>query len=516
MKSLVIDRRKLLKAAMAASPLVDLAQAHLRLAMHQQTFKPQGGFGEWLEEVTPQWDWKPIHFRYSRWFLNKVTRGEITRLLNFWPVRHGKTEQNTIRYAAYRMELCPTMHILIVAHTQSLATKISRKIKKIVQERIPIAKDKRSGPEWETEAGGSLRAVGVGGVGGGYGADLAILDDVIKHRTEANSPTYRDRMWDSFKDDIMTRLHPGAAVLGTFTRWHEDDLAGRILESDDAHNWTVVRLPALAEEEDPLLGVGPDPLGRKPGAALWPTQWSREYLLERQVAMGDSFEPVYQQNPTPPGGKMFKRHWFNTRWNELPANCKFVRYWDKAGTKGGDGAATAGVLMARTPNTQFVICDVVWGRWEADEREEVILATAKMDGSMTKVWVEQEPGSGGKESAQNTVKTLTSHGFRAESEPVHGDKTLRAEPMQGSAKVGNVILLEDSTDRPWIKKFLNELVTFPQGKMKDQVDAASGAFNKLKLVQKPGTPLASSQRRGLIQTPTQIVVPRRELFTPGL
>jgi predicted phage terminase large subunit-like protein len=176
--------------------------------------------------------------------------------------------------------------------------------------------------------------------------------------------------------------------------------------------------------------------------------------------------------------------------------------------------------MARTPydgsgSAKFIICDVVWGRWEADEREEVILSTAQMDGKMTKVWVEQEPGSGGKESAQNSVKILTSHGFRAESEPVHGDKTLRAEPMQGSAKVGNVILLEDSEIRPWIKKFLNELVTFPQGQMKDQVDAASGAFNKLKLVPKPGTPLASSKRRGLVQTP-QILVPRRDLYIPGL
>jgi hypothetical protein len=102
-----------------------------------------------------------------------------------------------------------------------------------------------------------------------------------------------------------------------------------------------------------------------------------------------------------------------------------------------------------------------------------------------------------------------------ESEPVHGDKTLRAEPMQGSAKVGNVILLEDSPERPWIKKFLDELVTFPQGQMKDQVDAASGAFNKLKLVPKPGMPIASSYRTVGVTNP-QIVVPRRDLYIPGL
>lgn len=500
-------RRPPLKSLGPVHPLVKVAQAQLRLALNEQAQKTQGGFGRWLQEVSPEWDWWPIHFRYSRWYLNKVTTGEITRLLNFWPVRHGKTEQNTIRYAAYRMELNPSIQILVVAHTQALATKISRKVKKIVQERVPLARDKRSGPEWETEAGGSFRAMGVGGVGGGVGADLVILDDVIKNRKEANSPTYRDRMWDSFKDDITTRLHPGGAVLGTFTRWHEDDLAGRIMESDDAHNWTVVRLPALAEENDPM--------GRKPGEALWPEQWSADYLVSRREAMGDSFQPVYQQSPVPPGGKMFKRWWFNTRWNELPAGCKFVRYWDKAGTKDGNGAATAGVLMARTPQAQFVICDVVWGRWEADEREEHILATAQMDGLITKVWVEQEPGSGGKESAQNTIKMLTSHGYRAESEPVHGDKTLRAEPMQGSAKVGNVILLEDGELRPWIKRFLNEIVVFPQGQMKDQVDAASGAFNKLKLTPKPGMPIASQKGQGHQASPV-ILVPKKNLYLPGL
>jgi predicted phage terminase large subunit-like protein len=492
---------------MPVDPLVTLAQARLRLSLNEQAQKSQSGFGKWLEETRPYWNWKPIHFRYSRWFLNKVTQGHLKKLMIFEPVRHGKTEQNTIGYGGYRMELTPSMNTLVVAHTQTLATKISRKIKKLVADRIPLAKDKRSGPEWETEAGGSLRAVGAAGIGGGYGADLILMDDVIKNRKEANSPTYRDRMWESWKDDISTRLHPGGAVVMTFTRWHEDDLAGRILDSEDGPNWTVVKLPALAEKDDPL--------GRLPGEALWPEQWSKEYLESRQMEMGESFEPIYQQNPTPPGGKMFKRHWFTQRYTELPSGCKFVRYWDKAGTKQGTGAATAGVLMARTPQGKFVICDVVWGRWEADEREQVILTTAQMDGTRTKVWIEQEPGSGGKESAHSTVKHLTSHGYRCQAESVHGDKTLRAEPMQGNASVGNIILLEDSPLRPWIKRFLDELTTFPMGKMKDQVDAASGAFNKLKLTSKPGTPVASKQGVGYRKAP-QIIVPSRDLLIPGL
>jgi predicted phage terminase large subunit-like protein len=140
--------------------------------------------------------------------------------------------------------------------------------------------------------------------------------------------------------------------------------------------------------------------------------------------------------------------------------------------------------------------DVVRGQWSAGERERVIRHTAEQDGHATSVWVEQEPGSSGKESAQNTVINLA--GWDVHAEPVTGDKVSRARPMAAQAEAGNVKILKDTPSRRWNQALLDELVGFPRAKYKDQVDGASGAFNKLALVPRPvmnvavGGPRASS------------------------
>jgi predicted phage terminase large subunit-like protein len=169
---------------------------------------------------------------------------------------------------------------------------------------------------------------------------------------------------------------------------------------------------------------------------------------------------------------MFKRDWFDI----LPARpvcLQLVRYWDKAGTAGGDGARTAGVLMGRTPENQYVLLDVIKDRLSATDREKLILQTARLDGPTVTVWVEQEPGSGGKESAENTVRNLA--GFTCMIERVTGAKEVRAEPLAAQAAVRNVKLVA----APWNGEFIGEAEVFPVGRLKDQIDAAAGAFNKI-------------------------------------
>ena len=139
--------------------------------------------------------------------------------------------------------------------------------------------------------------------------------------------------------------------------------------------------------------------------------------------------------------------------------------------------------MARVKNVagyDYVILDVVRGQWSAHEREKIIKQTAQMDGYNCEVWVEQEPGSGGKESAENTIRNLA--GYMVKKEPVTGDKTLRAEPLSDQVNIGNVRLLKG----PWNQKFIDELQNFPVGKYKDQVDAAGGAFNKIAAQKRAG------------------------------
>jgi predicted phage terminase large subunit-like protein len=329
-----------------------------------------------------------------------------------------------------------------------------------------------------------FRAAGVGVGITGMGANLILIDDPIKNREEAESETFQEKVWDSYRDDLYTRQQPGCAIVLTMTRWHERDLAARILESDDGPNWHVVCMPAFAidqeERDDWFKRYGraegqPDPLGREPGAALCPDWYPEEELEGLRSVLGSyGFSALFQQSPVPPGGGMFPAHW--PILDALPpGSYSYVRYWDKAGTEGG-GCYTAGVLMARSSEGRYYLLDIVRGQWSAGNREKIIKDTAERDGTGVNVWLEQEGGSGGKESAENTIIGLA--GYYAQKESVTGDKETRARPFAAQAEIQNVYLIK----APWNQPFIDEAKVFPFGKYKDQVDAAGGAFNKLALV----------------------------------
>jgi len=174
----------------------------------------------------------------------------------------------------------------------------------------------------------------------------------------------------------------------------------------------------------------------------------------------------------PSAGKVFNRAWFPIV-SAAPAQARRVRYWDKAATEGG-GAFSAGARIAYQAGI-FYIEDVVRGQWSAGHRDQVIQQKAEADGRGVEIWVEQEPGAGGKESAQASVKQLAGYTVRADR--VTGDKVTRAKPMSAQAEAGNVVLVRGE----WNEPFLKESHAFPDSKFKDQVDAAAGAFNKLAL-----------------------------------
>jgi len=423
-------------------------------------------FDDWLTEVTPAFTWNWKHLQHIRAELDKVTTGEIDRLILTMPPRHGKSEMVTVRYPAWVLEQDTDKRVIVGSYNQTLANKFSRKTRNIVRQRVALSKERTAADDWEIENGGGYRAVGVGAGVTGMGADLIIIDDPVKNRQEANSQAYRDRVWDWYKDDLYTRLEPGGAIILIMTRWHEDDLAGRLLTSEDAGAWHIVNLPALAEDDDPL--------GRGPGQALCPERYDESALARLKTVLGNSFYALYQQRPTAPDGEFFRRQWFEIV-AAAPADCKWVRYWDKASTK-GDGDYTVGALVGRSQDGLFYVTDIVRGQWEAGEREKIIRQTAEIDRTKhghVKIWHEQEAGGGGKDSAAATTRNLS--GFVVESERATGDKATRAEPMAAQAFAGNVKMVRGA----WNAGYLSELTTFPNGSHDDQVDASSGAFNKL-------------------------------------
>lgn len=300
----------------------------------------------------------------------------------------------------------------------------------------------------------------------GMGLDLGVIDDPIKGRAEAQSKTIRDKAWNWLTDDFFSRFSKDAALLMIMTRWHVDDPVGRLI--DRYPRARVLRYPALAVEDEKY---------RKKGEPLFPEHKPLDFLLERKGLLTQAgWESLYQQNPIIAGGGMFPLNKFDTM--EPPAKSeikKAIRYWDKAATEDG-GAYSCGVLMLMLKNGTYCIADVRRGQWSAYDREQRIRQTAEIDKAReyrVVTWIEQEPGSGGKESAENTIKMLRGHPVFADR--VTGKKEIRAEPYAAQWQAGNVRAIAAD----WLQAFLDEHETFPTGKYKDQVDAAGAAFAKL-------------------------------------
>lgn len=295
------------------------------------------------------------------------------------------------------------------------------------------------------------------------------------HSVEAAlSVAEREEALRVFQETLPTRLNnpDSSAIIIVMQRLHENDVSGYILEND--LGYTHLCLPMEFEPERKCItSIGFEDPRKEDGELLFPARFSRETVERDKKVMGPmAVAGQLQQRPAPRTGGFFE--WDRIEIvDAIPAKVKqTVRYWDKAGTDGA-GAHTAGVLMSSCDDGCFYIQDVVRGQWAASKRESVIKSTANLDGRIVTIWIEQEPGSGGKESAESTIKNLA--GFKIKSERPTGDKAVRAEPYSVQVAAGNVKLVRGE----WNQAFIDEHKTFPVGKYKDQVDAAGGAFNKL-------------------------------------
>lgn len=424
-------------------------------------------FRAWNERVSPafRWDWR--HLVVLQETLERVRRGELRKVIVQMPPRHGKSECGTIRFPAYCLAHRPETRVIIGAYNATLATKFARKARRIAQAAgVALSTERAAADDWETTAGGGVRAAGVGSGVTGHGADLILIDDPVKSREEAESETYRDKVWDWYKDDLYTRREPGAAIVLTMTRWHEDDLAGRLQANmaEDAHEWHVINFPALAGDNDPL--------GRQPGEALCPDRFDAAALADIERTLGGySFAALYQGSPTPRSGGMFPREAV-TIVDAVPAHAtRRVRYWDMAATEDG-GDWTVGVRMSVADGVYYVE-HVARARLGSAARDRFVKQTAEMDGRAVRQKREQEPGASGKDQAAAFVRLLA--GWPVSAAPASGDKVVRADPFSAQWQAGNVRLVRGD----WNEPYLRVMESFPNGKHDDDVDASSGAFNEI-------------------------------------
>lgn len=425
-------------------------------------------FFEYLPCVSPKtWSFDAPHIRLICDHIDAMRRNEFDRLAIFMPPRHSKSETCTVRAPGFLLESNPEERILVTGYNETMARRFSRKTRTILRGRIPLSKEKSGVDEWETVQGGGMVARGVGTPPTGFGFGWIFIDDPIKKREEAESETYRNKTWDWYTDDLYTRLEPGGKIVMTLTRWHHDDIAARALASEP-DKWVILKLPALAEENDRI--------GRQPGEALWPERFSREALLRIRDIQTDetsgaaSFEALYQQNPTPREGAFFKVNQIKIE-AAAPANLATVRAWDLAASTKGD--YTAGVKIGKGADGLFWILDVARGQWTPDERNRVMLQTAALDSNKTRIRLAQDPGAAGVDQVQALTRMLA--GYSVRSERVSGSKEVRADAFAAQVNAGNVRMIHGD----WNKALLEEMRTFPLGKHDDQIDAMADAFNEL-------------------------------------
>lgn len=443
------------------------------------TQKPLVPFPEWLEKKRPKFDWRARHFRAMQKVLARVTGGEIRRAYFQLPIRHGKTEHNTISYAAYRIEHDHSFRVLVTSYNDKRAKKFSRDIRRLVRSLgVPLSEERAAAGEWETLAGGGVEAVGAGAGVASVNADLIIIDDPVGKREDAESQAKRDMLWDWLTNDILARCDPDTAVIMTMSRWHPDDPAGR-LRDQMAGQWEILDLPGMAEKNDPL--------GRAIDEPLWPELRGKKWLEEKRIELGAyGFASLIQGRPRPREGGMFKWSWWQLL-EEVPRLGSMVRYWDLAGTepkgRGHDPDYTSGTLECRMQDLRTAIVDVARFRKSIAARDAEIETICRADlrlyrGRVT-WWIETEAGIAGEERTAALVRRLQATGMTVKTEHPTGSKTLRAEPLASAAEAGNIVLCPDSPVNPWRDAFRSEAADFPNGLHDDQIDSAAGAFHKL-------------------------------------
>ena len=410
----------------------------------------------------------PYHLRKLASALEDVENGSCKRLIIAMPPRMGKTHLTSETFPAWYLGKHPDHQVIAATYAQEFAEDIGRKVRNTMLDpsypqlfpASQLAADSASSKKFYTINRGVYHATGIDGQVTGKGAHLLLIDDPIKNRQDADSPTIRKNVRDFYQSTAYTRLMPGGAVVVIATRWHESDLTGWLLSENQHENWRLIEMPAINSH----------------GEALWPERYPIERLRQIERTLGSrEWSALYQQQPAPMEGLLFKTELI-TPINALPSGLRMTRGWDLAATAQlgtNDPDWTVGALLGRDNANVTYICDIVRFRGSPLQVEQAIANTAARDGQSVQISIPQDPGQAGKSQSQSFVRMLS--GYNVESSTETGEKSTRAAPFAAQVEAGNVRMLNGQ----WNRALLDEMAIFPAGRHDDQVDALSRAFSKL-------------------------------------
>lgn len=392
------------------------------------------------------------------------------------PPRTGKSLTTARLFPAWFLGRNPDMRVILASYGESLAVKHSRYVRNIFkmpryQQVFPgvrLAEDSQAKDAWDIALpyGGGMDAVGKGGAVTGKGANLIITDDLVKSRAEAESVVQRDKDWDWVQDDLSTRKEPFAAHVAVGTRWHVDDPHGR-MEKYESDLWHRIRIPALADSSDDLLG-------RELGEAIWPERFSKADLELTHRRMGDySFNALYQQQPILSAGDHFKREWFEPYRDSHPPIVRACRYWDLAMSDKTSADFTVGLKLGQATDGHYYVLDVARGRIGWADVESYMADVMLADGIDVPQGIEQKGYMSRAIYDLNMDGRL--HGHQIRGFPADGNKLTRALPFAAKCGAGLIHVM----NAHWTPAYVDELCSFDKGVHDDQVDASAGAWTMM-------------------------------------
>lgn len=470
-----------------------LATLREHLATYRDT--PVGSPGETAVELEPAKVVQRAHLLAIDDALVGLHHRDYDRLLIVTPPQVGKSERVAVRFPFWWLGHHPTHRIGLASYGADLAVERGKDVMDLVGAHgarygLRLARGRRRQANWRLTTGGGMVSVGIDGAFTGRPVDLGVIDDPHKDREDADSPTQRAKVWSFWSGTLTPRLAPRAPVVLIMTRWHTDDLAGRLLEKEgrleDGGRWKVVHLPALA---DPKL-VDPDPLGRDAGGPLSHPKIDPadvEELLHHWETVRDSgsvdardWTALYQGSPVPDGGLFFATDKLDVV-DDWPRDALLCEYWDLASTPKGknrDPDWTVGALVALSRGEWWIL-DIRRLRGAPHEVDAAMRAARRdHDDMLTRrpiiYRVEEEGGSSGKRST-DALRRDVFVGADFDGERPTGSKAARARPFAAAVAAENVHLLRGA----WNRDFIAEVGTFPVGAHDDQIDAVSGAIATL-------------------------------------
>lgn len=422
-------------------------------------------------------------------FYVDLKNGKKPRLILTAPPRHGKSQLISRDFPAWLFGIDPNLSIIAASYSSDLAVRMNKDVQRIMDgtqyaDIFPdsILSKKRNAGGYASSAirtmslfeipfkKGSLRSVGVGNGITGMGCDVLIIDDPFKDRKDADSPTMRRNVWDWYTSTARTRLAPNGGIIVMHTRWHEDDLAGRLIEkgkSGDGENFVVINYPAIAEHDEKY---------RKIGEALHTERYPIDELVRIKQTIGErDFAALYQQRPTPQTGGIFKKEWFKYwDWSDLrEAKNRMTMHissWDLTFEGGENNDFVCGGTMFKAGADIFVT-DLDWSHYDFPQQIRAIknlnerqkpsftLIEAKANGSAAIATLKREI------SGIIPIKPTES-------------KVQRANAIAPYVEAGN-IWLPNPKYFPWVNRFVDELCTFPSAAHDDAVDFLTQGVNYL-------------------------------------